>query len=236
MNLVSHELRTPVTSLLLQVEMARRVDPAAAQAQFLPRMEATARRLADLIVSLLDYAALESNRVEVNLSTFDPRALAEEVRDDVEPHARPKGVDVAVVVPSDLRPLETDHRLLRIVLGNLVANAVKFTRQGTVTVRLGHSAETHSFEVRDSGPGIPVADRQRIFDPFEQLEPIRQKHRPGIGLGLAVVRLLVAALGGEVTLDSEVGRGSTFTVVLPSRSPRRDSSGVSAPADSAQRV
>jgi signal transduction histidine kinase len=222
LNLVSHELRTPVTSLLLQVEMARRVPGDAAQSQFLPRMHATARRLADLIVSLLDYAAVESNRVEVNVSAFDPRTVAEEVREDLEAQAGLKGVDLCLAAPEDLPLLESDRRLVRIVLGNLAANAVKFTRRGTVTVLLGHSAETHSFEVRDTGPGVPAADRQRIFDPFEQVAPIRQKHDPGIGLGLAVVRQLVAALGGEVTLQSEVGRGSSFTVVLPSRAPRRD--------------
>ena len=117
--------------------------------------------------------------------------------------------------------METDRRLLRLVLANLVGNAVKFTERGSVTVSLGHSADTHSFEVSDTGPGIPPEDQRRIFDPFEQLDPIRHKHVPGVGLGLALVQQLVTALGGEITLESQVGRGSAFKVTLPSRAQPR---------------
>jgi signal transduction histidine kinase len=234
LNLVSHELRTPVTSLLLQVELSQRVAPAGPQSQFVQRMHATTRRLVDLIVSLLDYAAIESNRLETHVETFDPRALAEEIQQDLEPQTRLKGLELRFVLADDLPPLETDRRRLRLVLVNLIVNAVKFTERGAVTVLLGHGAGGHSFEVRDTGPGIPAADRQRIFDPFEQLEPLRHKHAPGVGLGLAVVRQLVTALGGEVTLESEVGRGSAFKVSLPSRAPRRDAAARTTGPDNAR--
>ncbi len=226
LNLVSHELRTPVTSLLLQVELARRLAANDQQTTFAKRMYATTRRLTDLIVSLLDYAAIESSKLEVNVETFDPRELAREVQEDLEPQARLKGLELELDVPEELPPLESDQRLLRLVLVNLVGNAVKFTRQGAITVLLKSGSGAHSFEVRDTGPGIPPEDRQRIFDPFERLEPIRKKHAPGVGLGLAVVQQLVAALGGEIALESEVGRGSAFKVILPSRAPRRDASGL----------
>jgi signal transduction histidine kinase len=234
LNLVSHELRTPVTSLLLQVELSQRVAPAGPQSQFVQRMHATTRRLVDLIVSLLDYAAIESNRLETHVETFDPRALAEEIQQDLEPQTRLKGLELRFVLADDLPPLETDRRRLRLVLVNLIVNAVKFTESGAVTVLLEHDAGGHSFEVRDTGPGIPAADRQRIFDPFEQLEPLRHKHAPGVGLGLAVVRQLVTALGGEVTLESEVGRGSAFKVSLPSRAPRRDAAARTTGPDNAR--
>ena len=217
LTLVSHELRTPVTSLLLQVELALRVAPEGPQARFIQRMHSTARRLTDLIRSLLDFAVVEGGRVDVQVETLDPRALAEDVQQDLEPHARLKGLDLRLQVPEDLAPLETDRRLLRLVLVNLGGNAVKFTERGTVTISLGCGSNVHSFEVRDTGPGIPAADRRRIFDPFEQVEPIRHKHHPGVGLGLALVQQLVNALGGEIALESEVGRGSAFKVILPSR-------------------
>ena len=162
-------------------------------------MRTTARRLADLIVSLLDHAAIESGKLDVCIEPVDPRALAE-----------------------DMPPLETDPRLLRLVLVNLVGNAIRFTDRGTVIVSVGCGGDAHSFEVRDTGPGIPPEDRRRIFDPFEQLEPIRHKHNPGVGLGLAIVDQLVTSLGGEIALASEVGRGSAFKVVLPSRGSRVD--------------
>jgi signal transduction histidine kinase len=218
--LVSHELRTPITSLLLQVETALRVEDDSAQRRFLRRMRTTAQRLADLIVSLLDYAAIESGRLDVRIEPVDARAIAEEIQQDVEPQARLKRLDLRFSVAKDLPPLETDPRLLRLVLVNLIANAIKFTDRGTVTVSLGCGLGAHSFEVRDTGPGISPEDQQRIFDPFEQLEPIRHKHNPGVGLGLALVQQLIKSLGGEIALESEVGRGSAFKVVLPSRASR----------------
>jgi signal transduction histidine kinase len=225
LTLVSHELRTPITSLLLQVETALRAGPEEAEAKSVQRMQVTARRLADLIVSLLDYAAIESGRLDVTVERFDPRALLDEVQQDMEPQARLKDLDLQLFLPEDVPPLETDRRLLRLVLVNLVANAVKFTERGTVALSLRCAADSHSFEVRDTGPGIPLEDRQRIFEPFEQLEPIRHKHRPGVGIGLTVVRQLVDALGGRIDLESEVGRGSAFRVVLPSRAPVRNGPG-----------
>jgi signal transduction histidine kinase len=222
LTLVSHELRTPVTSLLLQVETAIRADPKGAQAESVKRMHVTARRLADLIVSLLDYAVIESGRLDVRVERFDARALVKEVRHDLEPQARMKDLGLQLSSPKDAPPLETDRRLLRLVLVNLVANAIKFTERGTVALSLRCGSESHSFEVRDTGPGISLEDRQRIFDPFEQLEPIRHKHNPGVGIGLTLVQQLVNALGGRIDLESEVGRGSAFRVILPSRAPVRD--------------
>ncbi len=129
--------------------------PAGAQAKFVQRMRTTARRLADLIVSLLDYAAIESGKLDVRIEPVDPRALAEEIQQDLEPQARLKGLDLQFSVAEDLPPLETDPRLLRLVLVNLVGNAIRFTDGGTVIVSLGCGVDAHSFEVRDTGPGIP---------------------------------------------------------------------------------
>jgi len=109
-------------------------------------------------------------------------------------------------------PAVTDPRLVRIVLVNLVVNAVKYTEQGAVRVTVRHAARGHVLEVADTGPGIDRAERARIFEPFQQLGA--PGTAPGVGLGLSLVRGVVEALGGELSLETEVGRGSTFRVLL----------------------
>src|SRR5262249_282163 len=218
--LLSHELRTPISSLLLQIESALPVSPEEGQTAAVQRMRFTARRLADLIASLLDYAAIESGRLDVRLEALNPGALAEEVLQELEPHAGQKGLDLRLRVPQDLPALDTDRRLLRLVLTNLIGNAVKFTERGTGTVSLDRHTDNHSFEVSDPGPGIATEDLRSIVEPFEQLTPTSHKQVSGVGLGLALVQQLVAALHGDLRVESEVGRGSTFRLVLPSHPAR----------------
>jgi signal transduction histidine kinase len=95
-------------------------------------------------------------------------------------------------------------------------NAIKFTDAGVVEVSLSHAAGAHRLAVRDSGPGIAPEHQARIFEPFEQLEAMKKKHLPGVGLGLSLVKEMADALAGRIELESRVGSGSTFTVVLPS--------------------
>jgi signal transduction histidine kinase len=99
---------------------------------------------------------------------------------------------------------------------NLVGNAIKFTERGGVRVAVTAREQALRIEVSDTGPGIPLEERTRIFEPFEQLEQVSSKHTPGIGLGLALVREMMRALGGSIELRSEIGVGSTFIVILPS--------------------
>jgi signal transduction histidine kinase len=113
--------------------------------------------------------------------------------------------------------MQSDRRLVRLVLANLLDNALKFTERGEVEVALAETAAGVTLSVRDTGPGISPDQQSVIFEPFEHVEPVDRKHTPGLGLGLAVVRELVQSLGGQIGLVSQVGRGSTFTVVLPSQ-------------------
>jgi signal transduction histidine kinase len=110
----------------------------------------------------------------------------------------------------------SDPRLLRLVIVNLVGNAVKFTPEGHVEVSVTCADGAHTFAVTDTGPGIPPEDHERIFEPFEQMEPIANKHTRGVGLGLSIVKEMVEALRGKLSLASALGKGSTFTVTLPS--------------------
>ena len=138
----------------------------------------------------------------------------------LEDHADGKSAEVRLIFetpPADFAPLVTDPRLLKVVMSNLVSNALKFTTQGTVTIRLDCSDGWHSFEVLDTGIGIAQADLSRIFLPFEQLEPVQRKSLPGVGLGLALVKQIVDAIGGKIDVVCAPDAGCTFRVRLPSR-------------------
>lgn len=112
--------------------------------------------------------------------------------------------------------LDSDRRKIRQILVNLVTNAIKFTREGSVTLTLERAGDDVVYRVRDTGAGIAVEDRERIFEPFWQVERQTTRVTGGTGLGLSVTRRLVALLGGNISVESEVGRGSTFVVHLPS--------------------
>ncbi len=224
LRLVSHELRTPLSAVLLQVDRLRRdaahLSPAHRDA--VARMRSATQRLTGLVESLLEFARMEAGRVTLEPEVLDPARLAGEALEELRPHAQAKGLEVSGPAPGTVAHLETDARLLRLVLLNLLSNAIKFTAAGSVTVSIVADGEEHRIAVRDTGRGIALADQARIFEPFEQLEEIAQKHTPGMGLGLALVREMVISLGGTIALESRVGEGSTFTVVLPSRLQRAE--------------
>lgn len=219
LRLVSHELRTPISALLLQVERLRR-DAAELSPQHrdaVGRMRSATQRLSGLVDSLLEYARVDAGRVTLEPQPLDPARIAADVLDELRPQADAKSLALACPAPGSLPPLDTDPRLLRLVLLNLVSNAVKFTDAGSVTVAIEAAGGEHRIAVSDTGRGIAPEDQARIFEPFEQLESIASKHTPGVGLGLALVREMVSTLGGGIALESRPGAGSTFTVRLPSR-------------------
>jgi PAS domain S-box-containing protein len=216
--LVSHELLTPVSAVLLNCERLQRdrtARLAPRHADILSRMEGALGRLASTIRLLLEHARLETSCPLVRRDHLDLAALAASVVEEVRPLAERKGLTARFALESPVPPLRTDERLLRIVLANLAANAVKFTQAGSISVRVGYRDNAHRVTVEDTGPGIPPAERSRIFDAFEPLEPLANKHVPGMGLGLPLARRLAAALGARLELDSSCGSGSTFVVTLP---------------------
>ncbi|HTT71874.1 MAG TPA: hybrid sensor histidine kinase/response regulator [Anaeromyxobacteraceae bacterium] len=218
LGLVSHELMTPVAALRLtcqRLERDRENPLAPRHLELVQRMVAMAGRLAGEIGAILEHVRVECGPPRPRCDAVDLAALAREVLEELRPQADEKGLELSLVAPAELPPVTSDERLVRIVLANLVSNAVKFTPHGSVAVTLTHGRGAHRVAVRDTGPGIPAHERQRIFEPFQQLEPLLRKHEPGIGLGLALVKELTAALGGRIELDPGEGPGSTFTLVLP---------------------
>lgn len=180
LSLVSHELKTPLASLKLQLERLRLSPEELPEttAKLVGRMFNSADRLQALIEGLLQYARLEAGRMRTNPSRFDARELTEAVVQELEPHAREKGLDLVAEIPQAPAEVTTDRDLTYLVLVNLVVNALKFTREGHVKVLVAPNDDGLQVEVSDTGPGIPAEDLARIFEPFEQLEPA-SKASPG---------------------------------------------------------
>jgi signal transduction histidine kinase len=222
LSLISHELRTPLNALNLQIERLRRGRESLSpkQSQLVDRAVRTVLRLGDLIDSLLEYSRIEQDRLVVIPQDVDLGELAGDIVEEMASVAEQKGLALRLAGPSNI-VTRTDPRLLRLVLVNLVGNAVKFTDQGSVEVEVA-DREGPRVRVRDTGRGIAPENQARIFEPFEQLEQIKHKHTTGVGLGLALVRELSRAIGAQIELESELGGGSTFTVVLPSRSEKEN--------------
>lgn len=215
--LVSHELRTPLAVLRLTVDRLRdrTAGPGGGGAPSeVQRMDGALDRLKSIVDGVIDYTTIQSGRLDPRPERTDLAALVATLRLAFELQIEAKGLRLDIDVAEEAHFVTVDPRILRLILSNLVGNAIKYTDQGFLQVR-AHIDDGLVLTVRDSGRGIDPLDAQRIFEPFEHGERIENKSTPGVGMGLAVVRDLAAALGGRVTLTSEKGVGSTFIVVLP---------------------
>jgi len=220
--LVSHELRTPLAAVQLQAQLLERDPNSSERARTaVPRIVAASGRLATLVEALLEQARIASGRLVLQRRATDLHQLASEVLEEMRPQAALKGIELSLEALPEMGELYTDSRFVRIILSNLVSNAVKFTNAGSVRVRLAATPVDQTIEVVDTGPGIPPSEQDRVFEAFEQLDSVESKHVPGVGLGLALVRELSAALGARIELRSEVGAGSSFRVAIPVAGPER---------------
>ncbi|MEO8902767.1 MAG: HAMP domain-containing sensor histidine kinase [Polyangiaceae bacterium] len=219
LRLVSHELRTPLGALQLQLERLsgdRHGPLNDAQQEIVVRMRRSLARLTDTIQSLLEYARIEGGRLTLFVESFDVRVLCRSVVDDFAAQAEAKGLRLHLLGGDATALFETDMRLLRLVLVNLVANAVKFTAAGEIALTLECDATRCLLQVRDTGPGIHASVQTSVFEPFFQGESAHDtQHARGAGLGLSLVREMLQALGGSVELESELGVGTTFRISVP---------------------
>jgi signal transduction histidine kinase len=210
---VSHELRTPINVIVGYADMLMDASVAGPEvADAATRIRHNAVTLEALIGELLDLSRLSSGKVELAIEEVHVPSLLADVAERTRFGLR--GKPVSVHVDCALVRCRSDRLRLGQVLTNLASNAAKFTSSGRITIGSRESHEGHVFEVRDTGCGIPADRQNTIFDAFEQVVP-GTNGAGGIGLGLAIVRQLVDLLGGTVEVASEVGVGSTFTVVLP---------------------
>ena len=215
----SHELRTPLNAILGYAEMLREavygplLDK---QRGVIERIMANTGQMVSLVNNLLDQAQIEAGRLALNVTSFAPADLIDGVQDVMGVLAQAKGLELTSRIADDVpATLSGDRQRLHQVLVNLVSNAIRFTEQGAVHVRAYRPDASHwALEVSDTGRGIPAEAQARIFDAFRQADDSVTREHTGFGLGLSIVRQLITMMGGEITLASEVGRGSTFTVIL----------------------
>ena len=217
---VSHELRTPLGAILGFTEMIQVgiCGPVTAdQVDITAKIISSTHYLTSLVNQLLDEAQFEVGRLKLNLSLFAPLDLVEEALSKLETTAHIKGLDlICEIDPALPAELSGDAVRLKQILVNLVGNALKFTQQGTVRVRLFCPDETHwALQVTDTGPGIPSEAHERIFESFGQVDGSITRQHSGVGLGLSIVKQFTQLMGGRIDLDSRVGEGSTFTIILP---------------------
>jgi signal transduction histidine kinase len=217
---VSHELRTPLNAIVGYNSLALEgiygpVPRPLRTAQ--ERIAAAADHLLGLVDDVLDLAKIEVGRMEAVVESLDVEERLDSVRTVIEPIAEAKGVRVDVIVGRDVPQIVSDPRHVRQILLNLTANAIKFTEKGSVALIARLSGRDVCLIVEDTGIGIAEADRDRIFEEFEQVRPSARGDslQRGTGLGLAISRKFARLLGGEITVESQVGVGSRFTVRLP---------------------
>jgi PAS domain S-box-containing protein len=218
---MSHELRTPLNSLLILAKLLAdnmTGNLSEKQVRFAQTIHASGLDLLGLINDLLDLAKIEAGAVTALNPASTPLAdVAHELERMFRPLAQEKGLQFSIeLAPGLPTAIRTDGTRLKQVLKNLLANAFKFTRAGAVRLRLAPRGERSvSFEVSDTGIGIAPENQQLIFEPFRQAEASTSRRFGGTGLGLSISRELTHLLGGELSVASEPGSGSTFTLVLP---------------------
>lgn len=229
---MSHELRTPLNSVIGFAQVLLRGKGKHLRPDdvtYLERILANGQHLLGLINSVLDLSKVEADQMEVHLSSVAVDALVRDTVAQIEGRAVDRDVQLIVEVPPMLEPVETDQEKLKQILINLVGNALKFTERGSVTVRVvadpGSGRPAH-IDVIDTGVGIPKAMHGKIFEAFQQVDQGTARQYEGTGLGLSISRALCTLLGYRIDVDSEVGRGSTFRIVMGGTpaSARRESS------------
>lgn len=218
---MSHELRTPLNAIMgygeLLLESAQS-DARADDEQDLRRILAASRRLLSLITGVLDMAKVEADRMEVEIAVYDPRLLAQEVLDQVRPAADSNNVRLELEFCGEIGSGCSDAFRLGQCLINLLSNAVKFTRDGTVCLSVWlDRCDLLVFEVRDTGIGMGEEQLKRLFQPFVQADSSMTRRFGGTGLGLAITRRIAQMLGGDVHVESVLGEGSTFRLIVPLR-------------------
>lgn len=214
---MSHEIRTPMNGILVMAELLAATElpkRARRQAEVIAR---SGTSLLAIINDILDISKIEAGKLEVEALDIDPEDSVEAVLQLFSDRARSKALDLcgAIETPPGLNVLADPVRLGQ-VLGNLVNNALKFTEAGGVTVRITREGQAQlRFSVTDTGIGIPADKVGTIFESFSQADQSTTRTHGGTGLGLSIARQLVSAMGGTLTVESELGRGSTFSFALP---------------------
>jgi len=221
MTRMNHELRTPLTAIIgfsrVLLQGKEGSLPTGVQ-RYVERIRVNGMHLLSLINQILDVAKVEAGRMELEMDTVSVNGLVQDTIAMLETTAEVKGLVVRGEIPARVSPIVTDEGKLRQILINLVGNAIKFTNEGEVCVRVLTDPATHrpvSISVIDTGIGIPHERQRKVFDPFEQGDSSTRRQFGGTGLGLSIVKTFASLIGARVSVESQVGRGTSFTLTLP---------------------
>jgi ammonium transporter len=214
---MSHDLRTPLNAIIGFTRLVSRNADAlpAKQVDNLSKIMVSAEHLLGLIDQILDLSRVEAGKVELELAETRVEDLLREVTDSLEPLVERGRVTLIMELEDNLPPLTTDCERLKQILLNLLSNAIKYTDDGSITVRAAAADGRLNVTVSDTGVGIPRGELARVFDEFYRADSTAARRRQGTGLGLTISRRLARTLGGEITVESELGVGSTFALDLP---------------------
>lgn len=219
---MSHEIRTPMNGVIGMAELLQKTDLSKKQRRYARTISTSASALLTIINDILDFSKIDAGKLSVRPVETDVKHLAEEVAQLLAPQAQSKGVEVMCSIsPQVPREVMVDHDRLRQVLNNIMGNAVKFTNEGSVVLRVAlgsHSRDDDTcvlqFSVTDTGIGIAPEDQKKVFEHFSQADGSLTRTAGGTGLGLSISLHLVALMGGSLELESELGKGSTFGFAL----------------------
>jgi signal transduction histidine kinase len=214
---MSHELRTPLNSILGFSDLLINTQNFTEKhIRWAGNIRSSGEQLLSLINEILDLAKIEAGKMEVSITEFRFDDVSEGLLTMTRPLAEKKNIDLQSVIPADIKNLRQDRVKLRQILANLLSNAVKFTPEGgKVVLKVEQEGKNHIMTVSDTGVGIAPEEQELVFEKFRQAGNTLTREHDGTGLGLSIVRELTKLLGGEVSLQSELGKGSTFTVVIP---------------------
>jgi signal transduction histidine kinase/DNA-binding response OmpR family regulator/CHASE3 domain sensor protein len=219
---MSHELRTPLNSSLILAKLLadnREGNLNPEQVKFAQTIYSAGNDLLTLINDILDLSKIEAGKLDVHPEDVPMARLCEDLANTFRPLAADKGIELGATVDADVpASIVTDSTRVQQVLKNLLSNALKFTERGGVSLRVRRRGGNRvAFDVKDTGIGIPAEQHEVIFEAFRQADGTTNRKYGGTGLGLSISRDLARLLGGELTVDSAPGRGSTFTLALPDR-------------------
>lgn len=213
--LMSHEIRTPLNGVMGMLSLLSRTSLTPDQASYIATARESGDHLLTLVNDLLDYARIDAGRIELETTQVHLEPLLQSVAELLSPRAHANAIEIVWSLDSRLEHIQADEGRLRQILFNLAGNAIKFTKTGGVLIHVGLTDDgLIRFSVRDTGPGIPPEARERIFEEYGQVNPSDATRYGGAGLGLVVVKKLVEVMQGTLTLESELGEGSTFSVTF----------------------